>query len=388
MNNLAKLNKVTKILVRQRDPGRDRDGASPAPRGPSVLKADGKTNAAWAGLTERTLDEIKTVDEIYRPTSFWEPARDQLLADLDRRGLENFKSWVTAMTWFFPRYGARFTYATIDATYERAKEVNPSVNKGWLSGLLTGAKEASRDFDAVRLAWDQERWPFDLAGYGESRVGNPPQFYKLTGAEDGWTRPYLNYLLCLAALSRHVDAAPKAFLEIGGGYGVLGEILLSRDPRAKYVNLDIPPLLTVSSYYLKTLFGDRFSTYEGDLAKSGELKLDTSAVLPNWRIKDVRGDFDVFVNAFSFQEMEPNVVEHYIDAVAAVGVEHVVSLNSRNGKPKAAERGDRHWGGVIDQVTSQMIVDLFGARGYEVRGRYGTPLISSAGELVVLSKTR
>src|SRR5215475_4808501 len=133
MNNLAKLNKVTKILVRQRDPGRDRDGASPAPRGPSVLKADGKTNAAWAGLTERTLDEIKTVDEIYRPTSFWEPARDQLLADLDRRGLENFKSWVTAMTWFFPRYGARFTYATIDATYEPAKEVNPSVNKGWQS---------------------------------------------------------------------------------------------------------------------------------------------------------------------------------------------------------------------------------------------------------------
>lgn len=64
-----------------------------------------------------------------------------------------------------------------------------------------------------------------------------------------------------------------------------------------------------------------------------------------------------------------------------------MSLNSRNGKPKAAERGDRHWGGVIEPVTSQMIVDLFRARGYQLQGRYNAPLIYSAAELVVLSKS-
>jgi hypothetical protein len=110
-------------------------------------------------------------------------------------------------------------------------------------------------------------------------------------------------------------------------------------------------------------------------------------VLPNWRINDVRGDFDVFVNSFSFQEMEPNVVEHYIDAVAETGVKHVVSLNSRKGKPKADQRGDRHWGGVTEPVTSQLIIDLFSARGYQLQGRYNTPLIHSAGELVVLSRS-
>lgn len=387
MNNLTKLGKVTKILAKQRGLARSGDGASIPPSRRAVLTADGTTNAAWAELTERTLEEIKGVDEIYRPTNFWEPARDQLLADMAGRGLENFKSWPTATTWFYPRYNRGFSYATIDATYQRAIELNPSINKSWMSGLLTGSRDASRDFDVVRLAWDQQRWPFDLTGYGESRLGTPPEYYKLTGGEHGWTRPYLNYLLCLTALSRHVDAPPRAFLEIGGGYGVLGEILLSRDPQARYVNLDIPPLVTVSSYYLRTLFGDRVTTYDGDVNKTGELKLDTSAVLPNWRIKDVRGDFDVFVNAFSFQEMEPNVVEHYIDAVAEAGVEHVVSLNSRNGKPKAEERGDRHWGGVIEPVTSQHIVDLFSARGYQLQGRYNAPLIYSAGELVVLSKS-
>ena len=362
-------------------------GAPVRRTGPAAPVADGTTNAAWAELTERTLEEIKQVDEIYRPTSYWEPARDQLITDMAKRGLENFKSWPTSYTWFFPRYGNGFRYATIDATYERAKEVNPSADKNWLYGVLTGSSEAGRDLDAVRLAWDQQRWPFELTEYGESRLGTPPQYYKLTGADHGWTRAYLNYLLCLAALSKHVDTVPKAFLEIGGGFGVLGEILLSRDPGAQYVNLDIPPLLTVSSYYLRTLFGDRVTTYDGDLTEPGEIKLATSAVLPNWRVKDVSGTFDVFVNAYSFQEMEPNVVEHYIDAICEVGVKHVVSLNSRNGKPKAEQRGEHHWGGVVEPVTSQLIVDLFSARGYQLRGRYNAPLIYSAGELVVLSRS-
>ncbi len=382
MNNLRRLGR--KVLKNR---ARSRSDIVLAPSAVAALVPDGRTNAAWAELTARTLEEIEGVDAIYRPTNFWGPALDQLLADMAERGLENFKSWSTAQVWFYPRYGRGFSYATIDATYERAKAVNPSTDKNWLTGFLTGGVEAGRDFDVVRLVWDQERWPFDLTGYGESRQGTPLQYHRLTGAGHGWTRPYLNYLLCLTALSRHVDAVPKSFLEIGGGYGVLGEILLSRDPEARYVNLDIPPLMTVSSYYLRTLFGDQVATYDGELAKPGELEPSTSAVLPNWRIKDVRGDFDVFVNSYSFQEMEPNVVEHYIDAVAEAGVEYVVSLNSRKGKQKAHKRGDRHWGGVIEPVTSQLIVDLFSARGYRLEGRYNAPLIYSGGELVVLRRS-
>jgi hypothetical protein len=58
-------------------------------------------------------------------------------------------------------------------------------------------------------------------------------------------------------------------------------------------------------------------------------------VLPNWRIEDITGAFDVFVNAFSFQEMEPDVVAHYIATVAAKNPSYVVSLNSKAGKPVA-----------------------------------------------------
>jgi len=117
--------------------------------------------------------------------------------------------------WFYPVYGAGFSNATIKATYGFVETVNPKVSEFWLSSSLNGSREARRDFDAARLFWDQSRWPFDLNNYGESREGRPPQRYRMTGSEDvGWGKPYLNYLLCLAALSRHVHEPPRSFIEM------------------------------------------------------------------------------------------------------------------------------------------------------------------------------
>ena len=132
---------------------------------------------------------------------------------------------------------------------------------------------------------------------GEASIGEPLQHLHLRGDRRGWTKPYLNYLLCLAALSRHIDRPPRSVPEIGGGYGVLGEIMMSRSPKVRYVDLDIPPLMTVASYYLRALFGERVDVY--DEAWSGRVGLDRSAVLLSWRIDDVDGPFDVFVSRWA-----------------------------------------------------------------------------------------
>jgi hypothetical protein len=159
---------------------------------------------------------------------------------------------------------------------------------------------------------------------------------------------------------------------------------MSRDPDARYVNLDLPPLLTVSSYYLTTLFGDeRVMTFDEQLPESGPVDVPRSACLPNWRIADLVGPFDVFVNSYSFQEMEPPVVEHYIDTVSRLRVGYVVSLNSRRGKNVAIEEGEV---GVKEQVISATIISMFEARGYELCARYGRPLITGAGELAILRR--
>jgi len=338
----------------------------------------------WGALTRRTLGGIEVCDPIYRPTNFWSQGLPRLLDDFETKGLDSFKSWPTAASWFYPTYGNGFTNETIDATFESASQVNPAVQKGWFASAMSGTHQARRDFDAARLVWDQSHWPFDLEGLGESAVGRPPESHQLMGSDRdiGWTRPYLNYLLCLAGLSHYVDSPPRSVLEIGGGFGVLGEIVLSRDPDATYVNFDIPPLLTVASFYLDALFGGRVTVFDDAIPDTGPIEFEGSGCFPNWRIADVPGPFDVFVNSFSFQEMEPGVVEHYVSQVASKQVSYVVSLNSRAGKPKAADGQI----GVVDQVTSARIIALFEARGYELLGRHGNPLIQSSGELAILRR--
>jgi putative sugar O-methyltransferase len=332
----------------------------------------------WDAVTKRSLDEIDGADQLYRPTNFWQPGLRQLLSDMDELGLERFKSWPTATYWFYPTYGANVRPETAAAALERALEVQQDASKPWLREALTGAAEARRDLEIARIMWDHKRWPFKVMARGEARIGEPPQHFHLAGDRRGWTKPYLNYLLCLAALSRHVDRPPRSVLEIGGGFGVLGEILMRRSSDVRYVDLDIPPLMTVASYYLRELFGDRIDVY--DDGWSGRVGPDRSAVLPSWRIDDVDGPFDLFVNCFSFQEMEPHVVANYVAKVAEKDVSYVVSLNSRKGKRKASEGGI----GVVEQVTSASIIEMFASQGYELVRTYGPPYLRSAGELAVL----
>ena len=338
----------------------------------------------WDELTRRTLDEIERCEPVYRPTTFWGPGVRSILDDVRSRPLAEFKSWPSARTWFYPTYGNGMTPREINAAFETARRSRPELQRTWVRAALGGLLQARRDYDVARLAWDQARWPFDLEGIGESQFGAPPQPFELaTGSKAVFTRPYLNYLLCLAALSRHVDAPPRRFLELGGGFGVLGEIVMSRDPDATYTDLDMPPLLTVASSYLDMLFADRVATYE-TLPEAGPLWVDGSACLPNWRIRDLRGPFDVFVNSFSFQEMEPEVVERYATDVAALEPTWVVSLNSRAGKPvRDATRPI----GVLSPVTSRMIVELFEARGYECIATYADPLLRHQGELAILHRS-
>ncbi len=332
----------------------------------------------WDEVTKRSLDEIDAADPLYRPTNFWQPGLHQLLSDMDEMGLERFKSWPSAAYWFYPTYAANVRPETADAAIDHAVEVQPDVNQAWLRDALTGAAEARRDLEVVRILWDQGRWPFKVMARGEEQVGEPPQYFHLAGDKRGWTKPSLNYLLCLAALSRHVDRPPRSVLEIGGGFGVLGEILMRQSKAVRYVDLDIPPLLTVASYYLRELYGERIAVY--DNAWAGRVGPGRSAVLPPWRIDDVDGPFDLFVNCFSFQEMEPHVVANYVAKIAEKDVSYVVSLNSRKGKPKASEGGI----GVLEQVTSARIVEMFEGHGYELLGTYGPPYLRGAGELTVL----
>lgn len=324
---------------------------------------------------------MESADPIWRPTNFWVPGIERVLHDLEHVGLESFKRW-PSRGWFNPRYGRGLDYGMMDRAFGALEGLGRTdLTKEWFRGQLSGSADARRDFDVARVAWDQNRWPFDIEGHGESDAGQPAQRFGLVpGSDRRWGRPYLNYLLLLSALSRHVDVPPTSFLEVGGGYGSLGELVLTHDPAARYVDVDIPPLLVVAAYYLSQI---EPATQLPNGLGDGTIQSRRSCVVPTWRLADVEGPFDVFVNSYSFQEMEPHVVANYVETVSRIGATWIVSLNSKDGKRRAT--ADRQ-GGAIDPVTSAFIADQFEARDYRVVGRYGRELIGpSTAELLILT---
>lgn len=338
----------------------------------------------WASSLRLAFDQMKSADELYFPTSFWQPGVRALLSDLDTRGIETFKSWPSSAYFFYPKYSPVLSYAQVDEVMPTLLAAAPRAGRAFFFNRLVGAKDVDRDVDVALALLDTEKLPLDLERSGESNVGKLPQAYRPFGA-DGPTfgRPFLNYALIMAALSRHLDRPIKSAIEIGAGFGVLGELLMHADPTVQYVDLDIPPLSVIAHYYLSTVFPKAKFLSNLDLASRGTLELgegQPSACLSSWHLPQLTGTTDLFVNSFSFQEMEPHVVQNYAAQVARLGARYVVSLNSRAGKPLAANSKV----GVEQQVKSDFIRKTFEKLGYTTLLRGGRPMAPPQAELLIL----
>jgi hypothetical protein len=130
-------------------------------------------------------------------------------------------------------------------------------------------------------------------------------------------------------------------MEIGGGFGTLGEILLQDDRNeAFYINVDIPPVAFVSSYYLQELLGkENVAVYsdlkDKDVLNINELKQQYKALdICSWQLPKLQGKIDLFVNFISFQEMEPDVVENYCNYVDKLQPKYILLRNMLEGKKK------------------------------------------------------
>jgi putative sugar O-methyltransferase len=98
----------------------------------------------------------------------------------------------------------------------------------------------------------------------------------------------------------------RTALEIGGGFGSFGEILLGARPDAFYVDVDIPPVATIATGYLEQVLGeDRVLGYERardleriDLAEIAAVH--RAVVLCPWQPPQVEGGGDRRHTMWSF----------------------------------------------------------------------------------------
>ncbi|WP_076410845.1 putative sugar O-methyltransferase [Shewanella sp. UCD-KL12] len=313
----------------------------------------------WTEQAQVIIDDMKKVDEHYQPTHFWQHGAMTLQAELESKGIEQFRSLKGALSFFVPTY-LFHGWATQPEKYQRVLEVCQgeldSDKKSYLSTMefLTGEMHAKSDY-RVYKASECEREPF-TSQFSESTVGSPLEQFEFEGRK--FSRSSLNYLLGLNFLKQELKNVPvKTVLEIGGGFGSLGEILLSDERNETfYMNVDIAPTCLFSTYYLQTNFGkNKIADYQtakslSDLSLTNLSNLYQGAVICPWQLPDVKGELDLFINFISFQEMEPEIVANYLGHVARLNCQYVLLRNLREGKQLAT---DGSHAGVKKPITSE-----------------------------------
>jgi putative sugar O-methyltransferase len=290
---------------------------------------------------EQARQQLKLQAMTYQPTTFWGAASEKITEELKTYGLAHFRRIPSALGYFVPNYSGSASGITPEQALElRAmlEQRYPTARKSQqaLHHFLSGTQAALSDYRVFLASQAAECLPH-LHNFSESTYGSPTEQFEWNGKR--FSRSALNYLLGLCFLKRHLRGDfPRVVLEIGGGFGTLGEIWSQSDvPGWQYINVDIPPTQGVAEYYLKKVLGEDHVTGFGDIAQSGTVALSSlkpAAVLCSWQIEQLIGQVDLFVNFISFQEMEPEVVQNYLRHVDRLEARWVLLRNLREGKQK------------------------------------------------------
>jgi len=297
--------------------------------------------------------DLTQQDALYQPTAFWRQASDSIYHELCEYGFAQFRALPTPLSYFVPTYGPPGNALTL-AQAQRLEQAflqdatAGSKNHLTLMHMLKGEMWALADY-RVAMAGDRCGQAPDLHKISESATGSPVEQFCFDGRF--YSRSLLNYILGLVFLKQHVDTSTiRNVLEVGGGFGSLGEILHKGGDYA-YVNIDIPPTAAVSSYYLSALSGANLSSYleTRHLAAIDFPKLNQQMVICPWQLPALQGAVDLFVNFISFQEMEPHVVQNYLQHVDRLKCRYVLLRNLSEGKQQKTSADS---GGVETPITS------------------------------------
>jgi len=290
-------------------------------------------------LLDMAMAELKQQKTIYQPTAFWAAASEAIAQDLVREGMEDFRRLPKAMSYFVPLYSGAASGINLNqakSIKEHLKNEYPDAAKSHqaLEYFLSGKQAALADY-RVLLASENSKTLPRLNTFKESHEGNPVEQFEWNG--QFFSRSSLNYLLGLSFLKQHLgNEVPRTVLEIGGGFGTLGEIWSQAGVENwRYIDIDIPPTQSVADYYLKSVLGKDQVTSFNECESNQSIyvdKLKPASVLCSWQIEQLEGEIDLFVNFISFQEMEPDVVQNYLHHVDRLKSRWILMRNMREGK--------------------------------------------------------
>lgn len=320
--------------------------------------------------------DMESAPALYRPTHYWEVLLPRILETVKRLGgdVKSYPHFTS--TYCSSRYKDHpgLWKAVMSILDKLPVNAGPALSRR-IRDELFNFHMAQSHYTAFAAA-DLRSYPPHLHEVRESDLGgatDKPGYWHVFN-NIPYSRVYLKYLRCLAMLKKNVHAGSGSIrnvIELGAGFSPLGEIILKAGGGDYfYVDVDLPPMAALATHYLREVFGhdavlDYAATRTMDVIDVEKVRATHRAmVLCPWQLERLRGEFELFCNFTSFQEMEPDVVQNYASVLSPLLTRYALIMNRRHGQPRAAQKGQR---GVLEPVSMDFILGCF--KGFDILDR-------------------
>ena len=335
-------------------------------------------------ILKEMMEDMKKAPEIYKPGNFWMFYVEKIARELEKKDLNQFRNWICGPGSILSfgggrdlhgmKYGSNVhpfsdAFKKFDKSFF-VKYYNSFINKLAkfipILGIFSFRSSIARNYFEDNLKSQQKSaWFISklhdenniLDSIEDSKEGNP---YGFINKNKFYTVSFLEEMMQIFFMEKYVKLKDlNVVLEIGAGIGLKASTFLKINPKITYIIIDIPPALYVSQQYLISQNYKVFTYNDAKKIKSlKEINFNDFNVicLAPWMIDLIYKDsIDLFINVFSFQEMEPWLVKNYLDKALKFTKKHIYLLNLKKGHFITEKKGQH---GVLKQTLKEDYIEF------------------------------
>tara|TARA_B100001750_G_scaffold244558_1_gene262173 strand:- start:561 stop:1625 length:1065 start_codon:yes stop_codon:yes gene_type:complete len=302
-------------------------------------------------LLQLMIDDTNNASSLFKPTNFWEYYNAKIISEIKEKGLKNFRRDRNSM---FNKIGAvdfePYSFF-LDVKSSDIKQIFSQILLKFIMKLKRLKIPEDSNIDSFKRAekYGKSKDAKSIYKLSASLTGNPENLFYVNKIP--YTTLLLRYYVEYAYCCEFMDFnSITTMLDFGGGSGRQIEVLRKLHPNICFYFVEIPPQLYVAEQYLSALFPDSVVSYRETrkMNKLPEPEPGKIYILNTWQISKLNLEYDLFWNADSFHEIEPQIVLEYLKIINRQTKKFVFIHDVMKGDKIAKEEGGF---GVLQKTT-------------------------------------
>ena len=292
-------------------------------------------------LLKTLIEENKKISNLneYYFNKGWSKKAKTTIAELNKKGLKNFRGMHSGVSSSFGDNlvsDARNEYSGILKKFLKLFSL-PFIKNIFNAQLKLTERYIYNYLKHLNFIYTKDKNVLDLIEkYNFLDSVNFGCNYKIDYKDKSYSVLYLEIANRIEKLNKHFEFSKlNSYMEIGGGFGANVHFLINNFPNIKkFIYLDAVPNLYVGTEYLKYYFRDNVKDYL-TIKDYDEIKFSTSddleiICIPPWKINKINANIDHFHNAYSFVEMQKEVVKNYFKALKKIKIKQISIISGLN----------------------------------------------------------